>query len=364
MSLDEGEPLVLEQLVRARLQVMLDQLGLVVKQVLLGWSARHVQVNHPLGLGRKVRRLRAPSARPPQAQQSDLPTLLRVSPDLGGCQPARIAIEQRRQRNGTQSSLRRLQELAAAVCPRELEVQGEFRVHENQPLVKTPSRFRSTFATVVHAASSAELVPAGSGPGAGPDKFAAACESLRIPLEFRIEESDERLDLLGLWTAAKAEMQAKSHPSSDVCSAFAHNSPGERLRGLDVDRIVQGHERLERRIGTHSFDRTDFAARGVEGGHRRIGHCSPPERIEPPAVPVCSLAGRPGALAVECRLPETVRLRREDTRPAELARKQPARGHRLVAHHLGLEPHPRRSRQQAVARIPLPELGSDLRRLR
>ena len=39
MPFDEGEPLVLEQLVRAGLHVMLDQLGLEVEQVLLGWSA-------------------------------------------------------------------------------------------------------------------------------------------------------------------------------------------------------------------------------------------------------------------------------------------------------------------------------------
>ena len=57
MPLDEGEPLVFQQLVRARLHVMLDQLGLEVEQVLLRRSARHVQVNHPLGLGCEVRRL-------------------------------------------------------------------------------------------------------------------------------------------------------------------------------------------------------------------------------------------------------------------------------------------------------------------
>ena len=56
MPLDEREPLVLEQLVGAGLHVVLDQLGLVVEQVLLGRSARHVQVDDALGLGREVRR--------------------------------------------------------------------------------------------------------------------------------------------------------------------------------------------------------------------------------------------------------------------------------------------------------------------
>ena len=69
------------------------------------------------------------------------------------------------QRDGAQSRLRRLEELAAAVCPRKLQVKGQFHVHENQPLVKTPSRFKSTLATVVQAASSAGLVPAGIASG-------------------------------------------------------------------------------------------------------------------------------------------------------------------------------------------------------
>ena len=56
MPLDERELLVLEQLVGARLHVVLDQRGLLVEQVLLGRSAGHVQVDYPLGLGREVGR--------------------------------------------------------------------------------------------------------------------------------------------------------------------------------------------------------------------------------------------------------------------------------------------------------------------
>ena len=58
MSFDEGESLVLEQLIGARLHVVLDQRRLVVEQVLLGRSARHVEIDDPLGLGREVRRSR------------------------------------------------------------------------------------------------------------------------------------------------------------------------------------------------------------------------------------------------------------------------------------------------------------------
>ena len=41
---------------------------------------------------------------------------------------------------------------------------GQIEVHGNQPLVKTESRFKSTLATVVQAASSAGSMPEGSGP--------------------------------------------------------------------------------------------------------------------------------------------------------------------------------------------------------
>ena len=56
VALDEGEALVLEQFLGAGLHVQLDQLGLVVEQLLLGRSARHVQINDALGLRREMGR--------------------------------------------------------------------------------------------------------------------------------------------------------------------------------------------------------------------------------------------------------------------------------------------------------------------
>src|SRR4051812_33321713 len=53
MALDERETLVLEQLVGAGLHVMLDERRLVVEEILLGRSARHVQIDDALRLGRK-----------------------------------------------------------------------------------------------------------------------------------------------------------------------------------------------------------------------------------------------------------------------------------------------------------------------
>src|SRR5438445_6853764 len=55
MAFDEREPLVLEQIIRARLHVHLDQLGLVIEQVVLRWSAGHVQVDYAPGFWQAVR---------------------------------------------------------------------------------------------------------------------------------------------------------------------------------------------------------------------------------------------------------------------------------------------------------------------
>ena len=242
-------------------------------------------------------------------------------------------------------------------------VKGQFQVHGNQPLVKTPSRFKSTFATVVHAASSAELVPAGSDPGAAPDKFTAAAESAR----YRSNSASNRATSGSICSGSGGRQRQSCRPNRTRARTSAPPSRTIRRASAWAASTYTGSFKVTNawsgRVGSHSLDRADLAARGVEGGHRGIRHGAPPERIQPAAVAVCALAGRPGALAVERRLPETVGLRRKDARAAELSRKQAAQGHRLVAHHLGLEPHSRCPRQQAVSRIPRPELGSRLRRL-
>ena len=40
----------------ARLQVVLDERGLVIEEILLGRPARHVQIDNSLGLGREMGR--------------------------------------------------------------------------------------------------------------------------------------------------------------------------------------------------------------------------------------------------------------------------------------------------------------------
>ena len=98
-------------------------------------------------------------------------------------------------------------------------------------------------------------------------------------------------------------------------------------------RVVQRHERLQRRVRAApggSCRSRGWARRtsAIDG----YGHRPPPEGVEPAAVAVLAVAGRLGALAVERRLPQAVRLRRIDRRAAHLAAQQPADRQRLVAH--------------------------------
>ena len=194
------------------------------------------------------------------------------------------------------------------VCARaSCKFQGRSMVHGNQPLVKTPSRFKSTLATVVQAASSAGSMPGGKRPERVGGQGHGGLLVLAVSLVFGCVERDEGLDLLGPRRPAQAELQAVAGAGCDARTPLAHDPPRQGLGGLDVDRVVQGHERLERRIGPDPPDRADLAAGGVERGHRGIGNGPPPEGVEPAAVAVLALAGRPGALAVERRLPQARR---------------------------------------------------------
>ena len=99
VPLDEREFLVLEQRVGARLQVVLDELGLVVEQILLRRPARHVQIDDLLGLGgemgrpgldRVVGRWRA-DRRGRTRRRGSLPRLVPCDPEAsqGQWRPAR-----------------------------------------------------------------------------------------------------------------------------------------------------------------------------------------------------------------------------------------------------------------------------------
>ena len=215
-----------------------------------------------------------------------------------------LALHEHPQGDGAQPGLRRLEELAAGLRPRQLQFPGQIQVHGYQPLVKTPSRFKSTLATVVQAARSAGSMPGGRGPSGSVARDAAAVRSLPYRSYSAGVEGDQGLDLLGPGRPAQAELQAVASAGRDGRTPVADDPPRQGLGGLDINRIIQGHERLERRVGPHPADRADLAAGGVEHGHRGIRNGPPPERVKAAAVTVLALARRPGALAVEGGLPQ------------------------------------------------------------
>ena len=86
MALDEGEALVFQQIVGARLHVQLDELGLVVEQFVLRRRAGHVQVDDAFGLRRELRRTRCQG----------------IVSGRGG---TAVALEQRRQGDGADAGV-------------------------------------------------------------------------------------------------------------------------------------------------------------------------------------------------------------------------------------------------------------------
>ena len=139
------------------------------------------------------------------------------------------------------------------------------------------SRFSSTLPTTVHAASSATSMPSGAGPsgsvasllGLRPGRSPNAAQGGLVQLH---EPSSSRRSAVAGQAEPEPEPGLRRRPSAPP----RRDPPGQRLRGLDVDRVVQRDQGLERRVRPGPADGADFAVRGVEGGHRGIGVRPPP----------------------------------------------------------------------------------------
>ena len=131
---------------------------------------------------------------------------------------------------------------------------------------------------------------------------------------------------------------------------------GERPRRFDELRIVQQHQRLQRRDRGFAPGDADLARRGVERGHRRRRRGPPPEGVEAAAIEL-----RPGVLRVGLAgaglLPQPGRLIRLDARAADGPIQQPAGGERAVADLFRQETRLRPAGQQLVVRIARHRLG-------
>ena len=230
MPFDEREFLVLEQGIGARLQVVLDELRLVIKQILLRRPARHVQINHSLGFGREMRR----------------PGLVRVVGRSGQTAARRLgfiaqagapALREHPQSNGAQPSLRRLQELPASLRRANCNFQGRSRSmgislwsrRHQDSRVHSPRWSRRPDRPVPFRVEEAR-----SGRWRGTRRPSSPWRTARIPCV----KGDQGLDLLGPGRPAQAELQAMASARQDRRTAVADDPPGQGLGGLNINRII------------------------------------------------------------------------------------------------------------------------------
>ena len=192
---------------------MLDELGLEVEQILLGWPARHVQVDDSLGLGREVRRPGLPSGcRPKQADSAEPPALLSSGPD-----PSWLPLPSRRSIDASAIApspvcdvLRNWRRVCA--CASCNVQQGRSSVHDESAFgqdaveIQEDVGDRGPGGQIGRLHARQEAARCGS-----VARAAAASESLRYRSYSAVVESDERLDLLGPRRPAQAELQAISH---------------------------------------------------------------------------------------------------------------------------------------------------------
>ena len=232
LPLELGELLPLGQALGHRLAVHLGQLRLVVERLQVRRPAGHRQPDDPLRLGRAGA---AGRATPPRRGWR------RRGSSAGS--------SSERQRDGAEAlrgSRRGRPGGVTAATP----IRSRSRSHRVQFRVMVSWRFRSTRATLVQAASSAGVEPAGGGatgrPSAAPRRppgrrgSSARCLSSSVA------------DGLGLvvargsrWSACR---QAQSSRAVGVGAAFLEDPRGEGAGRLDVGRVVQQHQRLLRDV--------------------------------------------------------------------------------------------------------------------
>ena len=179
-------------------------------------------------------------------------------------------------------------------------------LHASHSLVIVSSRFSTTLATIVQAARSASgrsSSPAGlpAAEPAPPRMAFAASGSCRSRSSCSVVEGQERPR-----APAALGRRASAEPERVVGARFrgrgpprAHDARGQRPRGLEEGRVVEGGERLQRRVGAHAPHGAELAAGRVEGGEHRVGRRAPHEGVEAAAVAVLAL--RSSSTCRRCR---------------------------------------------------------------
>src|SRR5690606_16954635 len=105
-----------------------------------------------------------------------------------------------------------------------------------------------------------------------------------------------------------------------LLTTFAHHTRREGAGRFDVNRIVQQHQGLLRRVRLVASHGAFLARRSVEGEHAWMQERAAPERIKPASKQVLSLVILPFAFGEIQVLPVTRRLIRFDAGATDLAR--------------------------------------------
>ena len=90
-----------------------------------------------------------------------------------------------------------------------------------------------------------------------------------------------------------AELEGERDPFRQRVPALRQDASAECLRRLHVDRIVERHQRLERRVRPHAANRADLAAGGVECHERRVRRRPSPRGVEATTIAVDARARVP-----------------------------------------------------------------------
>ena len=144
--------------------------------------------------------------------------------------------------------------------------------------------------------------------------------------------------------------EGPGQPGVVVARRLAEDLLGEHPGRLHESRVVEGDERLQRRVGARSLGGTFLPARRVEQGEHRVQRRPAPEGVKTPAILLLPGGVGPAPVLVAA-LVEVARLVRHHARPADLLAQEAGDRQGVVPHLLGADPEPRRPVQQAVVRV-------------
>ena len=148
--------------------------------------------------------------------------------------------------------------------------------------------------------------------------FRAAALSRRVlGPHLRVQLLEQR-ELLGPRTPARQQPEREGDPIARARAAFGHHPLGDRARGFEILRIVEQHQRLQRRVRALAGDGAEQPFGRVEVDRRRRRRRPLPDGVEAAAIEIVALAfDVVRRVPRRERFPQAGRLIRIDARSAD-----------------------------------------------